>query len=210
MADSPQAFYNSFISPLRKVPGPWWASISHLPKKYAILSKQQVHFHHKLHRKYGQFVRVGPNEIIVSDIDAFREIHRMGTGFVKSDFYKTLNPSEPGQAPFNLFAQTDPAEHAKRRKLLARGFTQAFLRSNWETVVQSQAQEAVNRIRTESQLHEEVDILKWWMFMAADIVSLLMFGQSSGLLKSGRVSCYCSQLVIHKLTRCRNRPGWKR
>ena len=175
-------------SPLNKIPGPWWASVTGLPVQLAVVSKRQVHFHHELHRRYGPFVRIAPNEIIVADVSAFKEIHRIGTHFVKSDFYRVLNPTEPGKPPFNLFAQTDPVEHAKRRRLLARGFSQSFLRSNWEDVVQQKVADAVQHIKADAAKSGEVDILKWWMFMACDVVSSLMFGKAFDLLKLGYVS----------------------
>ena len=159
-----------------------------IPLKIAILSRRQVHFFHALHTKYGAFVRVAPQEIIVSDLEAFKEIHRIGTPFVKSRFYAYLNPTEPGQPPFSIFAETDPRRHAARRRLLARGFTQASLRDTWEDVVREKVSDAVQCITKDAAVHGEVDILKWWMFMAADIVSNLMFGESFDLLRLGHVS----------------------
>ena len=154
----------------------------------AIISKQQVHFYHGLHQKYGPFVRTAPNEIIVADVATFKEIHRIGTHFVKSNFYHYLNPTEAGKGPFSVFALTDPSEHSKRRRLLSRGFTQSSLRSNWEPIVHEKIAFAVQRIKENSMEHGEVDILRWWMFMASDIVSELMFGESFDTLKLGRVS----------------------
>ena len=96
-----------------------------------------------------------------------------------------------------MFAEVDPAQHAKKRKLLSRGFTQHFLRSNWEPAVQEKVANAVDRIKSECWKDGEVDILKWWLFMAADIVSQLMFGESFDTMKLGQVCvrCQCRDIL---------------
>lgn len=40
-----------------------------------------------LHSKYGSLVRVGPNEVSVSDLAAIKAIYGPGTKFRKSDWY---------------------------------------------------------------------------------------------------------------------------
>jgi len=42
----------------------------------------------------GPFVRISPTEIAISDLDAFKRIHRIGDGFPKPDWYmKLVNPN---------------------------------------------------------------------------------------------------------------------
>lgn len=50
-----------------------------------------------LHRKYGDVVRIAPNEVAVADLAGVSQIHKIGSGFLKSDFYTKLTPNrEPG------------------------------------------------------------------------------------------------------------------
>ncbi|KAK3700186.1 hypothetical protein LTR37_016065 [Vermiconidia calcicola] len=189
-----QVLRDTFFSSLKRVPGPWWSSITGVPRSLAIVGKRQVHFYHDLHQRYGPFVRIAPDEIIVSDVSAFKEIHRIGTPFVKSDMYKNLRPSEPGTGPMTLFSETTPSLHAKRRKLLARGFSQTYLRQDWEPIVQENVTRAVQSMKTECAKNGEVDILRWWMFMALDIISILMFGESSNALASGKKPAWLESL----------------
>ena len=156
--------------------------------KIQIVSANQVHYFHSLHQRYGPFVRIGPQQIIVSDVEVFQQIHRIGTPFVKSKFYTYLNPTDPGEPPYSVFAETNPRKHAARRKLLARGFTQAELRKTWEDVVLAKATLAVASIaRAAADDERGADVRKWWLLMAADIVSHLMFGESFDLLMEGQV-----------------------
>lgn len=139
-------------------------------------------------------MRVSPKEIIVADVATFRDIHRIGTPFVKSEYYKYLNPTEAGKPPYNVFAEVNVTAHSKRRRLLARGFSVSFLRSNWEPVVLEKVAFAVERMKVECGQDGEVDVLKWWLFMASDVISQLMFGESFDTLKLGHVS---EQLLVY-------------
>lgn len=55
--------YQRFFSPLAKIPGPFWASVSRLwITKHSWdgdMNRRVI----ELHRKYGKLVRTGPNEV---------------------------------------------------------------------------------------------------------------------------------------------------
>lgn len=59
------AVYNYFFHPLAKISGPRAASVTTWWKTYIEVIKQEsmVHLLMKLHKKYGDIVRVGPNEV---------------------------------------------------------------------------------------------------------------------------------------------------
>ncbi|KAM3425241.1 hypothetical protein BST61_g7193 [Cercospora zeina] len=183
-----KAFYNVFLSPLRKIPGPWYASITGIPTTIASTAqKRQAHYCHELHRRYGPYVRIAPNEVIISDPVAFREIHKIGTHFYKTDFYKFLNPTKPGEGPYGIFQTTNPAEHSLHRKLLGRGFTQNYLRSNWEGRIQEKAESLIQYIKSDGkQTSGEIDLLKWLPLFAGDVIAELAFGQSFGMMERGK------------------------
>ena len=141
---------------------------------------------HTLHQRYGSIVRLTPDEVSVSDVQSFKEIHRIGGGFVKSPWYLNMSTGGPGSA-LGLFQIPDPKQHAARRKMFARGFSQAHLRSQWEGVVQERVRLAVARIKQECATSGSVDVLKWWMYLAADVSAELMFGESFHMLESDEV-----------------------
>ncbi|KAF9696277.1 hypothetical protein EKO04_005745 [Ascochyta lentis] len=103
-----------FLSPLRHVPGP----ISTRLTGWALIIEgffgRRVHALDELHRKYGDIVRVGPNEVSVADWRQLRKIYTNPKSIVKhSAFYD--NGTFVGK--HNLFQMSNPAEHAGRRKL---------------------------------------------------------------------------------------------
>jgi hypothetical protein len=45
----------------------------------------------------------------------------------------------------------------------------------------------VTRICQEMESRGVADVFKWWLFMTTDIIGELSFGQSFGMLESGKV-----------------------
>jgi hypothetical protein len=69
------AFYQRSFSPLSKIPGPFWASMSPL-WKLRVFRRGDFHLIIlKLHEEYGVTVRIAPNEVIIADGSAIRQIY---------------------------------------------------------------------------------------------------------------------------------------
>ena len=179
--------HQALRNPLNALPGPWHAKFTTLPGVLATLSKQQAQHYHALHARFGPLVRTGPRQVFAADLDAFRAIHRVGGRFRKADYYHYFGTTEAGRPPYGLFQMTDPADHARRRKLLGAGFTATALRGEWEDMVVGKVEAAVEGMRREAKLEGEVDVRKWWNLMACDVISTIMFGKSFDALKAGRV-----------------------
>ena len=90
--------YSRYNTPLRHVPGPFWSSITRLSKVRLVKSGNQPQGMVGLHQKYGTLVRVGPNEVSVSDPYAVKQISGVGTNFRKSAWYPAWHMS---RAPTN-------------------------------------------------------------------------------------------------------------
>lgn len=178
-----QIISRGLLSPLSNIPGPIWSRYTNLPLKLALLSGKRTLFIHDLHKKYGPVVRISPGEVSISDPTACRTIHRAGSGFLKSDWYSRFVDHEvPG-----IFEMSDAKQHAARRRLLARAFTKTELRARWEGMIQTKSKLAMERIAGEMGSAGQVDVLKWWAFLATDVVGHLMFGESFRMLDLGEV-----------------------
>ncbi|EFX05998.1 cytochrome p450 benzoate 4-monooxygenase, partial [Grosmannia clavigera kw1407] len=77
---------------------------------------------HRLHSKYGDFVRIAPNHVSIADPRALQDIYGHNTGFVKGPFYDAFHQTEPG-----LFGLRNLDMHQKRRKLITPFFSPANL-----------------------------------------------------------------------------------
>lgn len=58
----------ALTSPLEYIPGPWYARLTNLPLKWAVIGGRRMYLIHPLHEKYGDTVLFAPNKISVADI----------------------------------------------------------------------------------------------------------------------------------------------
>ena len=96
-------FLTRYGTPLRKVPGPFWGSITRLWRVSMILRQRQELVMIDLHKKYGRswilrrcsgflicstgpVVRTGPQEVSISDPAAFKVIYSAGSKFRKPKY----------------------------------------------------------------------------------------------------------------------------
>ncbi|KAL3495450.1 cytochrome P450 [Aspergillus germanicus] len=182
-----QRLYRCLSSPLRTLPGPFYTNFSRLPLKLSIISGNRIYFIDALHKVHGPIVRISPDEVSISSSAEFKEIHRAGSPFLKSEWYsKFTMGSRPG-----VFDMRDPKMHAARRKLFARAFSKSELRSQWEGVVREKVKLAVEKMRGELRSTDgRCDVLKWWTFLATDVSGHLMFGESFDMLSVGMKNEY--------------------
>ena len=192
----PLIIARAFRSPLNKVPGPRHAKWTNIRLKIAVITGQRMYYIDDMHKKYGPVVRLTPTEVAVSDTQAFQQIHKIGSGFNKSQWYDDLTKFERP----TLFVLSEPKQHAARRKLLARGFSKSYLRQTWEPLVRAKVELTVQRMREESKRVGLTDVMKWWTLLATDVTTHLMFGKSFEMIEKGEVSRVC----CHSSTMCAN------
>jgi cytochrome P450 len=190
--------HRAFFTPLRGIPGPWHAGFVNWRLKIAVLGGARADYIHELHQRYGPIVRIAPNEIAINDPASFKDIHKIGSGFNKTNWYEYLNTNGVGKCP-GVFNMTNPKEHAARRKLLAKGFSQRHLREQWEDVVREKVDLAVARIKADAT-SGTADVLKWWTYLATDVSAHLMFGESFHMLESSERVPYI--VALEKATIC--------
>lgn len=175
--------FTAIRSPLKSLPGPWHSRFTNLVLKYHIVTGRRLYYIDALHHQYGPIVRIAPGEVAVNDVEAFARIHKIGPqGFLKSAFYDLLtHHTEPG-----IFDMRDPRDHAARRRLFARPFSNSSLQANWEPDIRKKVALAISRIRQEA-LGGTADVLKWWTLLATDVIAHLSFGESFHMLEEGKV-----------------------
>lgn len=79
---------SGLLSSTSKVPGPWYTKFTSLWIKYQEFTANRRESIHKLHTIYGPVVRLGPDEISFTSLDAIKEIYASGgSGYDKTEFY---------------------------------------------------------------------------------------------------------------------------
>lgn len=176
-----QYIKQAHFSDLRNIPGPYHARWTRLGLKLQIMQGRRTQYIHALHQQYGPFVRIAPNEVSVIDLDAFRTIHRIGGGYLKSGWYTEF----VGDVPPGVFSMIDPMQHAQRRRLFAQSFSNSNILNN-EQIVRDKVDLAVSKIDRDAKIGG-ADILKWFTYMATDVIGHLSFGKSFEMLEHEKV-----------------------
>ena len=68
--------YQAYASPLKDVRGPWLARYTRFWYARSTFSRQSHKIHMDLHKKYGQIVRIAPNEYSIDNFEASKIIYR--------------------------------------------------------------------------------------------------------------------------------------
>jgi cytochrome P450 len=136
-----------------------------------------------------------------------KQIHRVGSNFRKSDWYTIFNDSaHPG-----IFSLIDQKKHAIRRRLFAQNFSVSSL-LRFEPQIRAKVDTAISKIKRDASA-SRADILKWFTFMATDVIGELSFGVSFDMLKQEEVCLQTfpfNHYVSNWLNRKHNTSGtWK-
>ena len=166
------AVHKLFLHPLAGYPGPTFAALSDFWYISIFISGSLPSTMERLHMRYGDVVRVAPNELSFATPTAFRDIysHAAGDrkGFAKSSFYQAY------ERPHNILSMRDPREHATRRKMYARAFSTTALMSQTAVVMPyvDLFAHQLDRLATE----QYVDVIQWYTWLIFDITGELTFG----------------------------------
>lgn len=123
--------YRLYFHPLAKYPGPFFAKITSLYSAYHGYVRD-IHIDAQAcHEKYGDFVRYGPNKLLVNTAGGVQDIYGRKNNVKKAQFYSQLHK---GLVPSALSAY-DKDDHAPRRKVLNPSFSEMALRQYDATIV---------------------------------------------------------------------------
>lgn len=130
----------------------------------------------------GPIIRLSPNDVDVCDIAAAKTIYNIRETFQKSDFYTNVTTSNAE----NLFNTPNPAYNRRLRRLLGGPMSESSLKS-FEPTIAAHVDLVIHKIGGEMNKDGAADVLKWWTFMATDIIGELTFGESFRMLEQGKV-----------------------
>lgn len=94
-------YYRCF-HPLARYPGPFFASFTNLWKVYQLSTLRMPEKLRQMHEKYGDVVRVGPNDVSFNTRNAVSTIYKAGRSLPKTGFYDGFTTFNP-----NLFGTRD-------------------------------------------------------------------------------------------------------
>ncbi|KAI1394149.1 benzoate 4-monooxygenase cytochrome P450 [Hypoxylon trugodes] len=175
-------FYNLFVHPLSKVPGPWTAAFSDIPFCRWVLGGRQPFKMVELHEKYGPAVRIAPNEVSFNSAQSWKDIYALKPGrqvFIKSDFYAGSTSATNGFT--SIISERRPEVHKKMRTLLSSAFSDRAI-TEQEELVAEKVDKLVRLVGTRGSGGKPVDVSMMFESMTFDITCDLSFGEEFGAL----------------------------
>ncbi|KAH8434358.1 uncharacterized protein LDX57_012006 [Aspergillus melleus] len=164
--------YRLFLHPLHEIPGPFLARITVMWRRPTFKSVWTDH------RRYGDFVRIGPREVSINNLDGFHQIHGPGSPCVKAPIYecimeRTLHITR--EYPM-LTARTTMWEKSLDHKDCLKGY-EAIIQKHCETFVEC----------LKSRSYSQFDITELLRFFSYDVMGDLALGQSFDMVKSQKM-----------------------
>ncbi|KAH9990628.1 high nitrogen upregulated cytochrome P450 monooxygenase 2 [Russula compacta] len=167
--------------PLAKYPGPTLAKLSKWHSTAICAMGKQHLYYFALHERYGDYVRVGPNELSIRDASIIHPILGQG-GLQKGPYWDHRPPS--------LAALRNAADHAKARQPWNRAFTGSAL-NEYQVIITDRVRELVDcmdgiiRDTAKERREMQVDLCAWFDYFATDFMGDMAFGGVFDLMKHG-------------------------
>ncbi|CDO71115.1 hypothetical protein BN946_scf184844.g119 [Trametes cinnabarina] len=163
--------------PLARYPGPLGCKLSKFWMAFLSLSGRQHLYLQSLHERYGDVVRIGPNELSFRDPSVLSAM--LGPGGVPKGPLIAGRVLSMTDVPY--VGIMDPAVHAERRKPWSRAFSASALKE-YEPAIARRASQLVNVLEKQEK---EVIVGKYLNFFAYDFMCDMAFGGGSELLRDG-------------------------
>lgn len=165
-----------FLNPLNKLPGPYWARLGNIYMSVNLRNSDAYYKLQSLHEKYGRIVRIGSNDLSVTDPTIMEDVYGRNAKCTKGWWYDN-------DAPWSSMHTTRNRElHAQRRKVWAPAFSEKALR-DYETKVDGFSDLLVSKI-SEKQ-GQPIDMRNWFNLFSFDVMAMLAFGKDYGMLEKG-------------------------
>ncbi|KAF7185028.1 Cytochrome P450 monooxygenase [Pseudocercospora fuligena] len=122
--------YKLYFGPLSHIPGPKLNAVSRLPYIRHLLKGTTVDNVNELHEKYGEVVRLSPNEVSFTSADtAWPDIYGFRTGKMKGHLNTQKDPAwyPPPMNGVPSLILADDDLHSKGRRILSHAFSEKAL-----------------------------------------------------------------------------------
>ncbi|KAL6855591.1 Cytochrome P450 monooxygenase dtxS2 [Amphichorda felina] len=189
-----QAFYNVFLHPLRRFPGPvTWIAVPWL-KNVSQIRGQADHQIVRLHEKLGPVVRVAPDTLSFTTGAAWKDIYGTGHAELPKHIYKGSGMEE---RPNIITAHA--RDHHRFRKAMMPAFTPEAINRE-EPLIMTYVDMLVQHLTTMARSVDPcINVAKWYTMTTFDIFGDLCYGESFGGLASGEQHPWIRSMANMKL-----------
>ncbi|KAI4162632.1 MAG: hypothetical protein LQ342_003678 [Letrouitia transgressa] len=179
--------YRLIFHPLAKYPGPPLAKVTSLYAVYhAYIGDLQLDMW-RCHQLYGEFVRYGPNKVIINTNTAIPEIYSRNANVQKSTAYRAFETSPTAH---DLQSTVNKKAHARKRRVISQAFSESAIKSLETHIIQhvdsfvKHLAPAVTAVKTteEGSWSPKRDMSKLCSWVSFDLMAELVFGKAFHML----------------------------
>ncbi|KAF2475031.1 cytochrome P450 [Lindgomyces ingoldianus] len=177
-------FYNLYLHPLSRFPGPWYATSFSIVGAIISVKKKEPEFFMYLVKKYGSDgpIRISPTMLLFPRPSALKDIYWDPKCNMKSGLYGT-----GALGPPHLFTTLDGEQHKALRKALSNApWTIGQLKNTWEQRFDDQVNLFVKRMNEHAAAKRTVCLSDKVAEFAADIMSMISFTEPFGCVDNQR------------------------
>ncbi|KAI8324390.1 cytochrome P450 [Martensiomyces pterosporus] len=183
-----RALYRSFFSPISKIPGPFLNSMTNIPLMYHVITGQYHMYVRSLHAKYGEVVRIGHDQVSLSNTADTRLV--LAThAFRKAPTYTKAVVFAP-----STFSTTDPELNKVRRRQLGNGFAMHTIKALEDLVLEhgvislSKSWDVqLEETKQDGGSSTLVNYFYGFHGVGFDVIGSLGFGQSFNVIPEGNM-----------------------
>ncbi|CAG8954438.1 hypothetical protein HYFRA_00006065 [Hymenoscyphus fraxineus] len=195
--------HSILFSPLRHIPGPFWARFTNLWRLIDHYNATQIITQRHLHEKHGPAVRIGPNAVSLSDPHLIKTVYSTRGNFLKSDFYSVNDVVQDGHTIQNVFGTRSNAFHAKYMKPIQKLYSMKNILEMEDAISKTIilcCEQLELRFVNGMNAGKTCDIADWIAYLSWDVVGEITFSKEMDFLKSGvdvRDTILTAESVMH-------------
>jgi hypothetical protein len=169
--------YYRFFHPYTHYPGPVLASITSIWYFRAVRYGRGEDFQLAIHKKYGPFVRISPDQIQIMDPAAIETIYGPKNVFKKSEFYEGFNAHIAERRAG--FEEQDERLHMIRRRIIAPLYSQASI-LEFEPCVDRLISIFYHKMEHFAEPGAQFDMSVWLWKYTSNVIGEMFYGRSGG------------------------------
>ena len=166
------------MSPVRHIPGPWYARVSKLPLKYATYKRRRSDYVTKLLDQYGPIVVIATDQVHTVDENAMKTIYDKSA--LKTSFYSSMGS---WKGVVSTLGFVDYPSAAPSRNNLIQCFQNKNLAALVENI-QSHVEDFIQLLHRKDEAEEAVDGVVVFRLLALDIVTDVLWAEEHRLLRN--------------------------
>lgn len=171
-----------FRSDLRSIPGPILAKLTDLHRLLLVRTGSAHEHHLRLHKRYGPFVRLGPNNVSVGSPAAIPVLYNTRTRYPKSAFYPVMGNVARGKVVPTIFSTRDESVHEMMKRPIAQMYAMTNLKT-YEPLVESTESFFLSKLEKLADEGRILDLGTWLHWFATDVIMEITFGKRLGFLE---------------------------